>query len=192
MWARWPTAGPIGEFSSDDEYDELVRQLVEAGVMLDEGMAYWDIRPSKRFPTLEIRIADVMTDVDTAVMVAALARALVVTCSRCEQPAPSLRPELLKAATWRAAVSGLSGTLLDPASGHARPARLAIDELLTHVTPELEARGELDQVVAKIDELFAGGTGAEQQRQAFERRHQLSDVIESCTLGSHGEAPRGG
>ena len=61
------------------EYEELLGRLIEAEVILDEGMAYWDVRPSKRFPTLEIRIADVMPDVESVVAVAALARALVAT-----------------------------------------------------------------------------------------------------------------
>jgi carboxylate-amine ligase len=189
VWARWPTAGPIGAFSSEDEYDELVRQLIDAGVMLDEAMAYWDVRPSKRFPTLEIRTADVMADVETAVTLAALARALVERCTSSEATEISLRPELLKAATWRAAVSGLEGTLLDPASGRAVPARQAVDELLREVAEPLDARGELEQVSASIDALFEHGTGAARQRVAFERHHRLDEVIESCTLGADGTAP---
>ena len=38
--------GPPGDFASRDEDQTLVNQLVEAEVILDSGMAYWD--PGRR------------------------------------------------------------------------------------------------------------------------------------------------
>ncbi len=186
IWIRWPTAGPIGQFSSMAEYDAMVESLIRAGVVLDAGMAYWDIRPSKRFPTLEIRIADVMADVQTVVTVAALARALVEACRRSDAPVPVLRPELLRAASWRAAEAGLSDTLIDPLNGTARTARETLDDLLAFTGPELAARGELDQVASTVDALCEAGTGSTVQRAAYARRQQLSDVLKVCSLGEDG------
>ena len=59
LWARWPSAGPPPQFDSVDEYDAVVRMLRHAGAMLDDGMVYWDVRPSANFPTIEVRVADV-------------------------------------------------------------------------------------------------------------------------------------
>ena len=60
-------------------YDATVRRLIGRGAALDERSVYFLARLSPRYPTVEIRVADVCLDVDTAVLLAGLARALVAT-----------------------------------------------------------------------------------------------------------------
>ena len=64
---------------SDAEYDALVRDLVSSGTVSDPGMVYFDVRPSARYPTLEVRVCDAVPLLDDAVTLAGLARALVLT-----------------------------------------------------------------------------------------------------------------
>ncbi|MGZ6780405.1 MAG: glutamate--cysteine ligase, partial [Mycobacterium sp.] len=59
LWQRWPSAGPPPHFESAEEYDAVVAMLRNSGAMLDDGMVYWDVRPSANFPTIEVRVADV-------------------------------------------------------------------------------------------------------------------------------------
>ena len=40
--------------------------------MLDDGMVYWDVRPSANFPTIEVRVADVPATVAETVLLATL------------------------------------------------------------------------------------------------------------------------
>ena len=49
--------------------------LQDTGAMLDDGMVYWDVRPSANFPTIEVRVADVPATVAETVLLAALVRA---------------------------------------------------------------------------------------------------------------------
>jgi carboxylate-amine ligase len=182
VWWRWPTAGPPGTFADSAEYLTLLSQLVEAGVILDEGMAYWDVRPSQRFPTLEIRIADVMPDIDDVVLVAALARALVVWCQDPAYEDGTLRPELLRAAAWRAARSGITGDLIDPLDASVRPARTAVDELLGHLRRGLETREEYEEVRSLAARVVARGTGASRQRAAFGVRGEMADLLDAVRL----------
>src|ERR1700730_8119741 len=89
--SRWPTVGPPPDFESAAEYDEAVSTLVDSGVISDAGMIYYDARPSARYPTVEIRIPDACPRVDDALLLAALARALVVTTAaedRAGEPTP--------------------------------------------------------------------------------------------------------
>ena len=79
LWQRWPVAGPPPQFDSADEYDAVVRQLLDTGAMLDDGMVYWDVRPSANFPTVEVRVADVPATVAETVLFAALVRGAVMT-----------------------------------------------------------------------------------------------------------------
>jgi carboxylate-amine ligase len=59
---------------SEQRFREVVDGLVRSGVVQDGGHLYWDVRPSARWPTLEFRLADVCTDLDAAVLQAALVR----------------------------------------------------------------------------------------------------------------------
>jgi carboxylate-amine ligase len=77
IWQRWPTAGATGPLRSAAEYDRLVADLINTGVIADAKMAYFDVRPSSHAPTLELRVCDACPVVDDAILVAGLFRALV-------------------------------------------------------------------------------------------------------------------
>ena len=77
VWQRWPTTGLAAPVSSAAEYDRLVNDLVASGVITDEGMVYFDVRPANAAPTLELRVCDSCPSVDTIVLIAGLFRALV-------------------------------------------------------------------------------------------------------------------
>ncbi len=104
-------------------------------------MIYFSARLSARFPTVEIRVADVCTDVDDAVLIAALCRALVETAAtrrRAGEPPAAVTGSLLRAATWRAARFGLTGELFDPVSGgQVEAAGRLVDQLVDHVAAAL-------------------------------------------------------
>ncbi len=126
LWRRWPMAGTPAPFAGRAEYEAVVEALFRTGSIDDHARIYWDVRPSAKFPTVEFRVADVGMTVDESVMVAGLVRALAVTAARDAEasgatPAAVPRPELLRAATWRAARYGLSGGTARP-GGHQRHA----------------------------------------------------------------------
>ena len=82
VWQRWPTAGPTGTFGSAAAYRQVIDDLVATGAALDRAMIYFDARLSERYPTLEIRVADVCLRAEDTVLIGALARALVETSAR--------------------------------------------------------------------------------------------------------------
>ena len=79
LWGGWPTAGPAEPFGDAAGYDAATQALIDSGAAMDKGMLYLDARPAESYPTVEIRVADVCTDVDDALLIAALTRALVAT-----------------------------------------------------------------------------------------------------------------
>lgn len=169
VWQRWPSAGPAGTYASAAEYDAAVDDLIRSGVISDAGMIYTDVRPSAHQKTLELRICDACPDVDTVVLVAALFRAMVVdACEAVARRAP-LRPvthEWLRAATWRAARSGLEGDLLDPTTLEPAPAHRVVCSMLKHLRPTLTAFGDWHSVAAATDALLASGSAARRLRTA--------------------------
>jgi YbdK family carboxylate-amine ligase len=178
-WTRWPNAGAPEFLGSAERFTEVVAGLVASGVIADSSHLYWDVRPSSHLPTLEFRIADVCTRVDDAVLHAALIRSLVrVLAGRAEsgQLCPDPRPELLRAARWRAARYGLSGQLFDPVLGSLVDARLAIRRLLTELEEDLHAHGEWPEVADLVHGLLARGTSAARQRSIWLRTGDLRAV----------------
>jgi len=184
LWGRWPSAGPTELFGDDAGYDAAVRRLLETGAALDDGMVYFDARLSAKFPTVEIRVADVCTDVRDAVLLAGLARALVDTAVDGEPPAPIGIP-LLRAASWRAARWGTGGELVHPLIGRAESAWTVIDELVERISPALRANGDLAEVTAGLDRIKQAGTGADHQRAAYAEAADLGLVVADAVRRSH-------
>lgn len=183
LWGRWPTALSTTPFGDPATYDAVRADLISVGAALDDGMIYFDARLSAKYPTLEIRVPDVCMGVSDAVLIAALCRALVDTAAdawRRGDPAPAVRPELLRAAQWRAARYGVTDDLVDLASRRRRPAADALDDLLDHVHRALVAAGDLDLVREGLQRLMSAGAGAERQRGAYRYRGELSDVIDDA------------
>jgi carboxylate-amine ligase len=184
--SRWPTVGPPPDFASAADYDRTVATLIHSGVISDAGMIYFDARLSARYPTVEIRVADACPSVDDAVLIAALARALVVTAARVDAAPGDHQPDaalpaspqvLLRAATWRAARSGLDGHLIDPHTIQAVPAAELVRALLVHVRPVLEQRGEWDVVAQLTETLLARGPSARRQRATLQRGKPPADLV---------------
>jgi carboxylate-amine ligase len=164
VWYRWPTAGPTAPFGDAATYRRVVDDLLTSGTILDSGMIYFDARLSARYPTVEVRVADVCLDVEDAVLQAALVRALAETAVARGRVVHQPRAELLRVASWRAARTGLTGDLVHPLTGRPAPAATVVGALLAHVTPALEAAGDLERVTARLDHLVAEGSGADVQR----------------------------
>ncbi|MDQ6698301.1 MAG: glutamate-cysteine ligase family protein [Actinomycetota bacterium] len=181
LFHRWPTAGIPEHFDTRADYDALVRDLIATEAIDLPARLYWDLRPSARYDTLEFRAADVLGTVDEAVTIAAIVRALVETLHaevRAGRPTQVPRPELLRAALWRAARYGLTDRLIDVREPTTRPAADLVHALLDLIEPVLVARGEWAEVVATCQRLLLEGNGAQRQRLAFERRGDLDDVVD--------------
>jgi glutamate---cysteine ligase / carboxylate-amine ligase len=179
VWSRWPTAGVTELFGDPAAYDALVDGLIAAGAARDAGMVYFEARLSAEHPTVEVRVADVCTDVDDALVVAATVRAIAATAAA-EWAAGSdpgaWRSELLRAAAWRAGRYGLAGTLVHPVMRGLAPVREVLASFVERTRPALVAAGDLDLVRTGFERLL-GATGAARQRAAFERSGSIDGVV---------------
>ncbi|PZR53830.1 carboxylate--amine ligase [Xylanimonas oleitrophica] len=167
VWSRWPTAGPTRLFGTPEAYHAAVEAIVATGTVLDQAMVYFDARLSARYPTVEIRVADVCLDPDTATLLAALSRGLVETAARDAASgvaAPDVHPEILRTAHWRAGRSGLDGDLVDPRTWRPAPAHDVVGALVEHVKEALADAGDLDAVTDLLGALWSRGSGAARQR----------------------------
>src|ERR687893_2315144 len=187
VWGSLSTAGPPGCFSSLAEHDALVETIVAVGGALEPNQIYWDMRLPQRLETVEIRVADVCTTLDEAVMIAGLSRALVRTCherARAGKLHPETRPEVLRAAHWMASRHGLDADLVDVEAGRAVPARKQVENLLFFSRPALEEHGDWEEVSTLVSDTLERGNGATRQRRVYDRSGRLEDVVDALIEGT--------
>lgn len=181
LWGRWPSAGPPPFFESAEHYDAVVAMMIDSGAMLDDGMVYWDVRPSAKFPTVEVRVSDVPATVAETVLLATLIRAAVMTAldeRARDVPPPRVSDHTLRAAYWKSAHDGLDGQAIDVLDGWATaPTARVLGQWLTVLAPALQELGDEEWVRADVARLLQDGNGAMRQRQAWQQRGEISDVL---------------
>ena len=187
VWGRWPSSGPTELFGTPENYHATVQAMLSTGTLIDEGMVYFDARLARRFPTVEIRVADVCLRVHDAVLLASLVRALVETAARewrLGKPPVQTRLETLNLAYWRASRSGLDDELIHPVTGKAAPAENVLRALLRHIGDALdEAERETGRPGLTTDllrDLLARGNGATQQRRVYQQSGDLPTVVRNA------------
>ncbi|MBC7639763.1 MAG: glutamate--cysteine ligase [Rhodoferax sp.] len=175
-WQRWPVAGPPPPTQDAAQWHRSVAELVATGVVDDASYVYWDVRLATRFPTVEVRVADVQADAEDAALYTRVVRGLAATAlidhaahgvdapSRLQVPQHALR-----AAMWRAARYGLDGELVDPHLRGTRPAAAVLGALVDAARPGLEVTGDLQPVLEGVRRVLTDGNGAQRQRAAFTR-----------------------
>jgi glutamate---cysteine ligase / carboxylate-amine ligase len=170
--SRWPTATPPAVWPDAAGYDAAVRCLIARGEALDERSVYFLARLSPRYPTVEVRVADVCLDAGTAVLLAGLTRALVATAlaeARRGTAAAAPPARQVTAALAAAARHGHAGAGADPVTGHAADAAALRTRLLDHVYPALSDHGDTQTITGLLHRLDDRGTGADRQRALFTR-----------------------
>jgi len=186
LWQRWPSAGPPPQFESADEYDAVVKMLQDTGAMLDDGMVYWDVRPSANFPTVEVRVADVPATVAETVLHAALIRAAVMTALDDDRGTPvvQLSGHELNAAYWRSAHDGLAGEAVDLGGHGCAPAIDLLRSMVDHLAPALRTVGDFGFVADELERVYGEGNGAMRQQAAWGRRGEIADVLDEAAAAT--------
>ncbi len=171
VYYEWPRTGIPDFFADEREYAAFVELMVRGGAMPDASHLWWAIRPSLRFPTLELRIADSCTRLDDALALAALFRCLVRALAR--DPGLGARHgaatrRLIDENRWRAARDGIAARFIDVETGAqvALPETLAALERLCE--DDIHAFGCSD-ALQPLREILAGGSSAQHQLAVYRR-----------------------
>jgi len=183
-----PRTGLPEQFDSFSEFERLVTNLVSVGVLDNGTKLWWDIRPSVRFPTLEMRITDMCTRLDDAITIAALYQSVLHTLLRLRRDNQRWRlyPQMLMEENrWRAQRYGTEGELVDFGKWAAVPFPSLLEELIDLVRYEAELLG----CIAEIEharEIVSRGTSAHTQRHVYsaalaagaDQEEALRDVVD--------------
>jgi carboxylate-amine ligase len=156
-----PRSGLPPRLESFDEFAGLVARGVAAGFFRDYTYIWWDIRPHPKLGTVELRVCDAQTRLESVAGLAALTQCLAATLA--EEPVSTQPRTLIAENKWRAARYGLDAELVDLDHDRARPAGEAVRELLDRVGAAAGPLG-CERELAEVERLLERGTGADEQR----------------------------
>jgi carboxylate-amine ligase len=160
-----PRTGLPHFFDSWPEYQRHVDALIGAGLIEDATKLWWDIRPSHRYPTLEMRITDVCTRLDDAISVAALFQCVLRMLYRLKKKNQRWRqysPMLIEENRWRAQRYGLDEGLVDFGRGEIVPCATLLDEIIELVHEDSEALGCVEEI-KHLRKIMKNGTSGHRQ-----------------------------
>ena len=166
-----PRTGLPEPFDSWGEYRRTVNLLVDAKIIPDATMIWWDLRPSEKYPTLEMRICDVCPRIDDAVAVAMLFRCILRMLYRLRQHNQRWRSYpsfLIRENRWRAQRYGVCGSMIDFGRGEMMPFPELLDELIEHITEDAVALDCVDEV-NHCKTIAREGTSADRQIALFKK-----------------------
>ena len=165
VFDEMPRTGIPERFDSWGEFARHVGTLVKLGVISDSSKLWWDIRPSHRFPTLEMRIADVCTRLDDGIAIACLYRCLLRMLWRLRVANQRWRiylRMLIDENRWRAQRYGTDAGLIDFGRAELVPYAALLDELLDLVREDAEYFGCAAEL-GHARTILARGTSAHNQ-----------------------------
>jgi glutamate---cysteine ligase / carboxylate-amine ligase len=156
------------------EYTTYIETLTQAGIIPDASYIWWMIRPSKRFPTLELRVADSCTYLDDAIAIAALYRCL----GRALWRQPDLHAQwtgitalIVDENKWRAQRYGIDEGFVDERERRLIPFRDAFATLLGLVAEDIAHFG-CEAEIELARRILTRGTSAHRQLSLYNEARQ--------------------
>jgi glutamate---cysteine ligase / carboxylate-amine ligase len=172
-----PRTGLPELFRTNAEYDAYVDAMVRSEGMQDASHLWWAIRPSQKYPTLELRAPDCCTRLDDTIAIAALYRVLArFLYAHTEHNAviDVVDRALAVENKWRAQRYGVQGTFVSRTGGVAVGEMLG--RILELVTADAEALNCTEQV-EHCRAIILEGTSADAQMRIFtENQHEGADI----------------
>ena len=172
-----PRTSLPGPLQSRAEFDRLVADYQRMDFITDASELWWDIRPSGKFPTIEMRICDVCTRVEDAVCMVALYASLVRYLLRQDQAGqlpPEPPTEIIAENRWLAQRYGVLAFFGDERGGGRKDIIDVTEELVDNLADDaraLDCEPELRHALT----IIAEGTGADRQVDHYRLRRLEGD-----------------
>ena len=165
LFQQLPTAGLPPVIAEWGDYENIVADLTHVGVIDDYSELRWDLRPSPKWGTIEIRFCDGLSTTAEVASVAALAQCLVEELSQKldrGETLPTLQPWFVRENKWRAARYGMEAIIIQDAAGNEALVTDDLRAILERLTPIADALGCLDELWG-IERILDGGASYQRQ-----------------------------
>ena len=180
VFENLPRTGIPPQFESFASYRSYADTLLSTGSIAEPTHIWWDVRPSEKFPTLEIRIPDMCTRVEETLCLVALVQAIIAKLIQLRRANQSWRlypKHMIDENKWRALRYGIHGELIDFGKKEEVSFPLLVDEILAwvdDVVDNLGSRREVEYAYTILRE----GTSADRQRAVFRDAGDLLAVVD--------------
>jgi carboxylate-amine ligase len=190
MFQQLPTAGLPFQFETWAQYEAYLDDVFTTGVIDDVSELRWDLRPSPRIGTIEVRVADAAPTLLEVTALSALTHCLVVDVYErlsAGERLPVLPPWHVQENKWRAARYGTEAIVIcDEASAE----RLVTDELSTlleRLSP-LARRLGCESELRNVEDVLGTGPSYVRQRKAAARgngdlRAVIAHLVREMAVG---------
>jgi len=173
-----PRTGLPGPLWSRAEFEQLVADYQRMKLIGDGTELWWDIRPSARFPTIELRICDICPRIDDAMCIAALYACLIQRLSRLDRDGalPQEPPtEIIAENRWLAQRYGVLGFHGDTEHGGRKDVADFAAELVEELAEDARSLG-CEQEVRHTLDIIREGAAADRQLDLFRLRRLEGDT----------------
>lgn len=180
-----PRTGIPAYFASYPEYQAYVETLIRTNCIPDARQIRYDIIPHYRFPTLVIRICDVMPRLMDTLAVTALIQAAVAWMVDLRMKNLQFRMYeriLIAENKWRAVRYGLDGKLIDFGIEQSLPARELVNELIDRTEPMAKKLNSLDYL-QHCRSMIERGSSADLQVKAWNEAGQDAKAVVDYIVG---------
>lgn len=182
MFQQLPTAGLGWQFEEWSQLEQYVRDMRHTGVIEQFDEVRWDVRPSPRLGTLEMRITDGATNLLELRAITALTHCLVEHFSTMldegREP-PTMPAWFVQENKWRSARYGMDAILILDRSGAEQLVTESVEGWLETLAPVAERLGCAEDLDA-VRVILRRGASYQRQRAAARRAGgDLVPVVES-------------
>lgn len=182
MFQQLPTAGLGWQFEEWSQLEQYVRDMRHTGVIEQFDEVRWDVRPSPRLGTLEMRITDGATNLLELRAITALTHCLVEHFSTMldegREP-PTMPAWFVQENKWRSARYGMDAILILDRAGEEQLVTESVEGWLETLAPVAERLGCAEDLDA-VRVILRRGASYQRQRAAARRAGgDLVPVVES-------------
>ncbi|MEP6817219.1 MAG: glutamate--cysteine ligase [Marmoricola sp.] len=166
MFQQLPTAGLPFQFQSWSEFESYAQDLLTTGVIEQVDEIRWDVRPSPRLGTVEVRICDGVSTLAELEALVALTHCLVVDLEQrleAGETLPSMPPWHVQENKWRAARYGLDAWIILDAASNERLLLDDLSDLLERLSPVARRLG-CERELAAVEDIPRRGASYQRQR----------------------------
>ena len=182
MFQQLPTAGLPPQLGAWANYEELVADLTHVGVIDDHSELRWDIRPSPKWGTVELRFCDGLSSATEVASLAALAQCAVEELSTKldnGEEIDTMQPWFVRENKWRGARYGMDAIIIQNSAGDEALVRDDIAEMLVRLEPIADRLGCLEELAGVQTILDKGASYQRQLAVAEANGGSLKAVVAS-------------
>jgi carboxylate-amine ligase len=179
MFQQLPTAGLPFQFQKWSEFEGYAADLLKTGVIDQLDEIRWDLRPSPKFGTLEVRVCDGIPTMHEVMAISALTHCLVEHFSSeldAGRTLPNLQPWFSQENKWRSARYGMDAILILNEQADEDLVTTDLRRLLKQLEPVADRLGCREEL-GGVHDIIDHGASYQRQRKVAAEHHGALDAV---------------